>query len=128
MAILCKICFYYFKTISYFFEEYTISYHLFHLKNVENVFHVFLCFRVFRLNQLRQNDQTVALDGDLVILKSFLFNLNFKFLCFMFYVLQWPPLNLMEKGQNVKNHFVESQKKNIESLKIWKGSERRKSN
>ena len=32
------------------------------------------------------------------------------------------------KGQNVKNHFVESQKKNIESLKIWKGSERGKSN
>ncbi len=32
------------------------------------------------------------------------------------------------KGQNVKNHFDESQKKNIESLKIWKGSEGQKSN
>ncbi len=54
-------------------EEYMISYHLFHLKNVENMFHVLLSFRVFGLNQLRQHDQTVALDGDLVILKSFLF-------------------------------------------------------
>ncbi len=31
------------------------------------------------------------------------------------------------KGQNIKNQNVESLKKNVESLKIWKGSERRKS-
>jgi hypothetical protein len=33
----------------------------------------------------------------------------------------------MGKGQNVKNQNVESLKKNVESLKIWKGSERQKS-
>ncbi len=53
-------------------EKYMISYYLFHLKNVENVFHVLLSFRVFRLNQLRQHDQTVALDGHLVILKKYI--------------------------------------------------------
>jgi hypothetical protein len=33
----------------------------------------------------------------------------------------------MGKGQNVKNHFVESKKKNIESQKEHQKSERRKS-
>ncbi len=33
----------------------------------------------------------------------------------------------MGKGQNVENQNIESLKENIESLKIWKVSERRKS-